>query len=91
MRKHGNMLPISICGIICGLSNCGKTNMLISLLESPHTLRERVHVLEIMQQPKYRYLKNLLALIEEMVILHSLIIAMSCFTEQSASKFYFYL
>jgi len=30
MRKHENMLPISIRGVICGPSNCGKTNMLIS-------------------------------------------------------------
>jgi len=36
IRKHGNMLPISVRGIICGPSNCGKTNMLISLLESPY-------------------------------------------------------
>ncbi|KYN45083.1 hypothetical protein ALC56_00557 [Trachymyrmex septentrionalis] len=46
IRKHGNMLPISIyasvetcCGIICGPSNCGKTNVLISLLESPYGIR----------------------------------------------------
>jgi len=30
MRKHGNMLPISICGIIYGPSNCDKINVLIS-------------------------------------------------------------
>ena len=34
MRKHGNMLPIFIRDIICGPSNCGKINVLISLLES---------------------------------------------------------
>ena len=42
---HENMLPISIRGIICGPSNCGKTNVLISLLESPHGIRfENVYV-----------------------------------------------
>ena len=45
LRKHGNMLPNSIRGIICGPSNCGKTNVLISLLESPHGVRfENVYV-----------------------------------------------
>jgi len=42
------MLPISKCGIICAQSNCGKTNVLISLLESPYGVRfENVYVLEI--------------------------------------------
>ncbi|KAL6258290.1 hypothetical protein P5V15_010232 [Pogonomyrmex californicus] len=35
-RKHGEMLPNTIRAIICGPSNCDKTNVLISLLESPH-------------------------------------------------------
>ncbi|KAG5334183.1 SETMR methyltransferase, partial [Acromyrmex charruanus] len=52
MRKHGNMLPASICAIVYGPSNCDKMNVLISLLKSPHDL-------------KYRYLVNLLAPIEE--------------------------
>jgi len=61
------MLPISIRGIICDPSNCGKTNVLISLLESPHGVRfENVYIyLKSLQQPNYRYLKNLLAPIEE--------------------------
>ncbi|KAL6264254.1 hypothetical protein P5V15_004344 [Pogonomyrmex californicus] len=47
-RKHGEMLPSTIRAIICGPSNCGKTNVLISLLESPHGVRfERVRILEI--------------------------------------------
>lgn len=67
LRKHGNMLPISIRGIICGPSNCGKTNVLISMLESPHGVRfENVYVYsKSLQQPKYRYLENLLTPIEE--------------------------
>jgi len=65
--KHENMLPISIRGIICGLSNCDKTNVLISLLESPQGVRfENVYIYsKSLQQPKYRYLKNLFAPIEE--------------------------
>ncbi|KYM97335.1 hypothetical protein ALC62_11979 [Cyphomyrmex costatus] len=67
MRKHGNMLPSSIRAIICGPSNCGKKNVLISLLESPNGVRfENVYVYsKSLQQPKYRYLENLLAPIEE--------------------------
>ena len=39
---------VSIRGIICGPSNCGKTNVLISLLESPYNMfRERVRILEV--------------------------------------------
>ncbi|KYN14187.1 hypothetical protein ALC57_13606 [Trachymyrmex cornetzi] len=66
-RKHGNMLPASICAIVCRPSNCGKTNVLISLLESPHGVRfENVYVYsKSLQQPKYRYLANLLTPIEE--------------------------
>ncbi|KAL6268126.1 hypothetical protein P5V15_001217 [Pogonomyrmex californicus] len=47
-RKHGEMLPSTIRAIICGPSNCGKTNVLISLLESPHGVRfENVRIFEI--------------------------------------------
>jgi len=35
-RKHGDILPDSICANVCGSSNCGKTSVLISLLESSH-------------------------------------------------------
>jgi len=69
IRKHGNMLPISILrSIICDPSNYGKTNVLISLLESTvhGVLFENVYIYsKSLQQPKYQYLKNLLALIEE--------------------------
>ena len=67
IRKHGNMLPISIRGIICGPSNCDKSNMLISLLESRNGIRfENVYVYsKSLQQSKYRYLENLLAPIKE--------------------------
>lgn len=67
IRKHGNMLPTTIRGIICGPSNCGKTNVLISLIESPHGVHfENVYVYsKSLQQPKYRYLENLLLSIDE--------------------------
>lgn len=67
IRKHGNMLPTTIRGIICGPSNCGKTNVLISLIESPHGVHfENVYVYsKSLQQPKYRYLEKLLLSIDE--------------------------
>jgi len=67
MHKHGDMLPASIRAVVCGPSNCSKTNVLISLLESPHGIRfENVYVYsKSLQQLKYRYLANLLTPIEE--------------------------
>ncbi|KAG5313760.1 LIPHB Lipase, partial [Acromyrmex insinuator] len=67
-RKHSEMLPSTIRAIICGLSNCGKTNVLISLLEKwPNGVRfENVYVYsKSLQQPKYRYLENLFTFIDE--------------------------
>jgi len=56
VREHGNM-PISICGIICSptASNCSKTNVLRSLLESSHNLRfeNMYEYSKSLQQPKY--------------------------------------
>ncbi|KYN10388.1 hypothetical protein ALC57_17481 [Trachymyrmex cornetzi] len=66
-RKHGEMLPDTIRAIICGPSNCGKTNVLISLLESPNGVRfENVYVYsKSLRQPKYQYLENLFKSIDE--------------------------
>ena len=65
-QRHGRLLPNAIRCIICGPSNCGKTNVLISLLESPHGVRfANVYVYsKSLQQPKYRYLEDLLAPLE---------------------------
>lgn len=66
-RRHGPLLPIAIRCVICGPSNCGKTNVLISLLESPHGLRfENVYVYsKSLHQPKYLYLERLLESMDE--------------------------
>jgi len=39
IRRHGPLLPDTIRCIICGPSNCDKTNALISLIKSPHGVR----------------------------------------------------
>ncbi|KYN38471.1 hypothetical protein ALC56_07148 [Trachymyrmex septentrionalis] len=45
IRRHGPLLLNTIRCIICGWINCGKTNALISLIESPHSIRfENVYV-----------------------------------------------
>jgi len=66
-RKHGEMLLSTIRAIICGPSNCGKTNVLISLLESSNGVRfDNVYVYsKSLQQPKYRYLENLYMSVDE--------------------------
>src|SRR5580765_6928077 len=66
IRRHGNMLPNTIRDIICGPSNCGKSNVLIRLIESPYVHFENMYVYsKSLQQPKYRYLENLMSSIEE--------------------------
>lgn len=61
--RHGPLLPSSIRCIITGPSNCGKTNVIISLLESANGLRfENIYLYsKSLFQAKYEYLKNLLA------------------------------
>jgi len=60
-------------GIIWDPSNCGKTNVLINLLESPHSICFENMFSKLLQQQKYRYLKNLLVPIEEIdYFIHSL-------------------
>lgn len=65
-HKHGILLPATIRSIVCGPSNCGKTNVIISLLEAPNGLHfENVYVYaKSLFQPKYVYLKKLLASIK---------------------------
>lgn len=61
-KKHGPLLPNSIRCIICGPSNCGKTNVMIGLLTHPHGLQfENVYIYsKSLYQPKYEYLRKVL-------------------------------
>lgn len=54
-------------GLIVGRSNCGKTNLMINLLEHPNGLRfENVYLYsKTLNQPKYNYLRKLLNPIRE--------------------------
>lgn len=65
--RHSELLPNNIRCIICGPSNCGKTNIVISLLEAPNGVRfENVYIYsKSLFQPKYVYLKEILSKIKE--------------------------
>lgn len=60
--RHGKLLPSTIRCIICGPSNCGKTNLVVGLLLHENGLRFRnVYVYsKTLYQPKYVYLETVL-------------------------------
>jgi len=66
-KKHGALLPNSIRALIVGPSNCGKTNLMISLLESKNGLKfANVYLYsKSLFQAKYQYLQKLLSSIKE--------------------------
>lgn len=61
-QKHGPLLPSTVRCLIVGPSNCGKTNLMLSLLEHPNGLKfEHVYLwTKSLLQPKYLYLRKLL-------------------------------
>lgn len=67
-NKHGPLLPNSIRCIICGPSNCGKTNVMFSLLTNPENLRfENLYIFsKSLHQPKYRLLSQIMQSVPEM-------------------------
>lgn len=66
--RHSLLLPNSIRALIVGPSNCGKTNVLLSLIESPNGLKfENIYLYsKSLYQPKYEYLKKLISSIKGM-------------------------
>lgn len=60
--RHGKLLPNTIRCIICGPSNCGKTNLVIGLLLHENGLKFRNVYLysKTLHQPKYIFLENVL-------------------------------
>jgi hypothetical protein len=65
--KHGTLLPDSIRCIICGPSNCGKTNVMFNLLFDVNGLRfSNVYVFsKSLFQPKYRMLETIMKSLSE--------------------------
>lgn len=63
VQRHGPLLPSTIRGLIIGPSNCGKTNVMITLLTHPQGLCfTNVYIFsKSLYQPKYQYLNNVLS------------------------------
>lgn len=61
-QKHGPLLPNSIRCVVCGPSNCGKTNVLFNLLFDVNGLRfQNVYVFsKSLFQPKYKMLETVM-------------------------------
>jgi hypothetical protein len=59
-KRHGTLLPNTIRCIICGPSNCGKTNVLFNLLFDSNGLRfKNLYVFsKSLYQPKYKFLSK---------------------------------
>lgn len=66
--RHSPLLPNTIRALIVGPSNCGKTNIIVSLLESANGLKfENIYVFsKSLHQPKYVYLEKLIKPIKGM-------------------------
>lgn len=60
--RHSILLPNTIRSIICGPSNCGKTNVMISMLLHENGVKFKNLYLysKTIFQPKYRFLKEVL-------------------------------
>lgn len=60
--KHSLLLPSSIRCIIVGPSNCGKTNVMLTLIEHPNGLKFKNIYLysKSLHQPKYLFLEKLM-------------------------------
>lgn len=66
-RKHGNLLPDTVRCIVCGPSNCGKTNIVFNLLFDPNGLGfSNLYVFsKSLYQPKYVMLEKVMFTVPE--------------------------
>lgn len=67
-KRHGELLPNTIRGLIVGPSNCGKTNVMMSLLEDKNGLVfENIYLYsKSLFQPKYVFLEKIITAIKGM-------------------------
>lgn len=63
--RHGELLPNTIRSIVCGPSNCGKTNLIVGLLLHKSGLRfQNVYVYsKTLFQPLYQFLEKILSMV----------------------------
>lgn len=68
LPRHSPLLPNTIRALVVGPSNCGKTNLMLGLIESPNGLKfENIYLFsKSLYQPKYEYLEKLLKPIKGM-------------------------
>jgi len=66
--RQSALLSNTIRSLIVGLSNYGKTNIILSLIDSPNGLKlENVYIIsKSLYQPKYEYLDKLIKAIKGM-------------------------
>jgi hypothetical protein len=66
-RRHGILFPNSMRTLICGPCNCGKSNVMLSLLFAENGLRfKNVYVYsKSLYQPKYKYLHTVFKNLKE--------------------------
>lgn len=67
-RRHSELLPQNFRGIFAGSSGCGKTNALLSLIESENELSfENIYIYsKTLDQDKYKYLIEVLRTIKDL-------------------------
>lgn len=66
--RHGELLPTTIRCLVCGPSNCGKTNLMIGLLLHPQGLYfTNIYIYsKTLYQPKYVFLEKVMNLVPGM-------------------------
>lgn len=66
-KRHGPLLPETIRALVCGSSNCGKTNLIINLIESPYGITfDNLYVYsKSLHQPKYDYVRKIFSQVPE--------------------------
>lgn len=65
--KHGPLLPDSIRCLVCGPSNCGKTNLMLNLIYDKNGLKfENIYIFsKSLHQPKYIQLSEILSSVND--------------------------
>jgi hypothetical protein len=66
LKRHGDLLPNTIRAVFCGPSNCGKTNVLLSLIAHEKGLQfSNIYVYsKSLNQPKYQFLEKVIEPLE---------------------------
>lgn len=66
-KRHGLLLPDTVRGIVAGSSGCGKTNVILSLIEHPNGLRfQNIFVVsKSLDQAKYKRIEHIVKPLKE--------------------------